>query len=148
MVFTHEIGHIIGGICGGGTLRSADLYPWRLPYSIFEPDPNPLVTLWCGPILGVLIPIGCALLIRRDWMWFIANFCLLANGLYIALAWISGDRYLDTIRLLDQGAHPLYIALYVVLTAGFGYIRFRRSCLQALKSGHGTFSSRDTTEVS
>jgi hypothetical protein len=132
MTFTHEMGHIIGGTCCGGTLQSADLMPWRLPYSIFEPDPFPLVTLWAGLILGVLLPVAVAMIVNRDWMWFIANFCVLANGAYIAAAWLSGDRYLDTPKLLEHGASPISIAVYCVLTIGFGYLGFRRSCIVAL----------------
>lgn len=131
MTLTHELGHIIGGWCSGGKLQQVDLLPWHLPYSIFDPDPLPLVTLWCGPILGVLVPLAVALLVRRDWMWFVAHFCVLANGIYIAAAWFSADRYLDTPQLLAHGAHPLTIALYCTLTIGFGYCAFRRSCLRA-----------------
>lgn len=86
MTFTHEIRHIIGGTCCGGALKSADLLPWHLPYSIFEPDPFPLVTLWAGLIIGVLAPVAIAMILQREWMWFIANFCVLANGAYIATA--------------------------------------------------------------
>jgi len=63
-------------------------------------------------------------------MWFIANFCVIANGAYIATAWLSGDRYLDTPKLLQHGAYPMTIALYCVVTIGFGYVGFRRSCVQ------------------
>ena len=132
MTFTHEMGHIIGGSCCGGTLKSADLLPWHLPYSIFEPDPFPLVTLWAGLILGVLAPTVLAMIIQREWIWFIANFCMLANGAYIATAWLSGDRYLDTPKLLEHGASPISVALYCLLTIGFGYVGFRRSCVSAL----------------
>lgn len=132
LTFTHELGHLVGGWCSGGTLKTADLLPWHLPYSIFDPDPRPLVTLWCGPILGVAIPLGLAILIRREWMWFIAHFCLLANGVYLATAWISGDRYLDTPRLLEHGASRITIGLYCLLTIGFGYAGFRRSCIRVL----------------
>ena len=132
MTFTHEMGHIVGGWCCGGTLRRADLRPWHLPYSIFDPDPMPLVTLWCGPILGVFAPLLIALVVRRDWMWFIATFCILANGVYMATAWLSPDRYLDTPRLLEHGAHPITIAVYSVLNIGFGYVGFRRSCIRVL----------------
>lgn len=134
MTFTHEMGHIIGGACCGGTLKSADLLPWHLPYSIFEPDPFPLVTLWAGLVIGVLAPMGVALVTQRDWMWFIANFCILANGAYIATAWLSGDRYLDTPRLLEHGASPISIAVYCLLTIAFGYVGFRRSCVSALSA--------------
>jgi hypothetical protein len=134
MTFTHEMGHIIGGWCCGGTLKTADLLPWHLPYSIFDPDPKPLVTLWCGPILGVVAPVGLALAIRRECIWFVANFCALANGAYIAVAWISGDRYLDTPQLLEHGAHPVTIGVYCLVALGFGYVGFRRSCIVSLTS--------------
>ena len=56
MTFVHESGHLICGFECGGTLTSADVLPWHLPDSFIEPDPHPLVTLWGGPILGVVIP--------------------------------------------------------------------------------------------
>ena len=108
--------------------------PWHLPYSIFEPDPIPLVTLWAGLIIGVLAPVAIAMILQREWMWFIANFCVLANGAYIATAWFSGDRYLDTPKLLEQGASPIAIAVYCLITIGFGYVGFRRSCVSALSA--------------
>lgn len=132
MTFVHESGHIICGSACGGTLRSVDLLPWHLPYSLFEPDPCPLITLWGGPILGVLIPLIIAFAIRKAWLLFIADFCLLANGVYLATAWLSGDRYLDTPQLLAHGAHPISIVTYCVLTIGFGYVRFRRQCMRIL----------------
>lgn len=132
MTFLHETGHILGGWCCGGTLTSADLIPWHLPYSIFDPDPHPLVTLWCGPVLGVVIPVGLAMVINREWMWFMANFCVLTNGVYLAAAWFSGDRYLDTPKLLEHGANPVTIGIYCLVTISVGYVRFRRHCLYAL----------------
>ncbi len=132
MAFTHEMGHIVGGWCGGATLQTANLLPWNLPYSIFDPDPRPLITLWCGPLLGVVAPLGLAVGIRRESTWFVANFCVLANGAYLATAWFSGDRFLDTAKLLEHGAHPITIGLYCVLTIGFGYTGFRRSCIRVL----------------
>ena len=132
MVFTHEAGHVVAGWACGGTLQHADLVPWHLPHSHFDPDPYPLVTLWGGPVLGVLVPLGIALAVRRDWMRFIASFCLLANGSYLAVAWWSGERFLDTAKLLAAGAHPAAIAAYCVLTIGAGYVGFRDACLRAL----------------
>ncbi len=134
MTLTHESGHILGGWLCGATLHSADLLPWHLPYSIFDPDPQPLITLWGGPILGVLIPLATALIIRQDWSWFIAHFCILANGVYLATSWFLGDRYLDTPKLLDHGARPATIVIYCILTIGFGYVGFRRECIRLLAS--------------
>ncbi len=132
MTFTHETGHIVGGYLSGATLQAADLLPWHLPYSIFDPDPKPLATLWSGPIIGVAVPLALAFSIRQSWMWFIANFCILANGTYLATSCLSGDRYLDAPKLLEHGAHPITIGLYCLLTIGCGYMGFRRSCLRAL----------------
>ena len=132
MTFVHEIGHIVCGYACGGTLSDADLLPWHLPYSFFEPDPYPLVTLWGGPIIGVMIPVAVAFLIRSNWMWFIAYFCLLANGTYLATAWVSSDRLLDTPKMLEHGAHPISIAIYCLLTIGIGYTGFRRHCVLVL----------------
>jgi len=130
MTLTHETGHLIGGWCCGGTLVNADLLPWHLPYSFFSPDPHPLITLWCGPILGVVMPLMTAMVVRRDWAWLIAYFCILANGAYIATAWFSGDPQLDTQKLLHHGAHPIGIVIYCALAIGAGYVGFRRSCIR------------------
>ena len=134
MTLVHESGHLICGWSCGGTLVRADLLPWHLPYSIFEPDPYPLVTLWGGPVLGVAIPFSIATLFRRDWLWFIAYFCMLANGSYLATAWFTGDRYLDTTKLLQHGAYSWSIAIYCLLNIGFGYIGFRRQCVRMLSN--------------
>lgn len=132
MLSVHECGHMLCGWSCGGSLQSFDLAPWRLPYSFFEPDPQPLITLWGGPILGALIPMIVASALKRDWAWFIAYFCVLANGTYLATAWLSGDRYLDTPKLLEHGAHPASIVLFCLLTIGIGYIGFRRLCVRML----------------
>lgn len=134
MTFTHELGHLLGGWWCGGTLTKADLLPWHLPYSLFEPDPYPLVTLWSGLIFGVVFPLALAMVLQRDEMWFIAHFCILANGAYIATGWVTGDSYLDTAQLLKHGSSPITMGLYCAVTIGFGYVGFRRSCIRTFVS--------------
>lgn len=134
MTFTHELGHLLVGWAGGGHLQEAELRPWHLPHSRFAPDPHPLATLWGGPLLGVLLPVVMATIIRTDWASFVASFSVMANGAYLALAWLSGDRWLDTPRLLAEGAWPITIGLYCLLTIGFGYWQFRKSVLKALRT--------------
>ena len=75
-----------------------------------------------------------ATVIRREWVWLIAYFCVLANGVYIAAGWLGGDQ-LDTPKLLRQGAHPITIVAYCAPTIGAGYVGFRRSCIRFWSSG-------------
>ena len=104
MCTTHECGHLLGASISGGTLQRAELRPWKLPYSIFTPDPRPLVTLWFGPLFGAVLPVLLALVLRHRWSWFVAWFCVLANGAYLATAWYAGDALLDTSRMFAAGA--------------------------------------------
>lgn len=129
MTFTHETGHLIGGYVSGANLVDYEIAPWRLPYSLHSPDPRPLVTLWAGPIAGVAIPVLLACILRCRWAWTIADFCVLANGCYLAVAWISGDHLLDTPRLLGAGASPTSIALFCIVSIGVGYVQFRSDCV-------------------
>lgn len=134
MVLTHEFGHICCGWLSGGTLAAADLRPWALPWRRFKPDPHPLVTLWGGPVLGVVVPWAAASLTRHREMWFVSHFCTLANGVYLALAWLTGDRWLDTARLLDEGASSVAVGIYCLTTICCGYVGFRRACMRLLAS--------------
>ncbi|WDQ19479.1 hypothetical protein [Rhodopirellula sp. P2] len=134
MTQTHELGHVVGGWIGGATLIEVDLRPWQLPYSIHSPDPSPLITLWSGPLLGVVVPVAFAIVANRRAWWFVADFCLLANGTYLALAWFSGEAFLDASRLFQAGASKLMVATYCLLTIGVGYPRFRNDCIWMLGS--------------
>ena len=128
MLTTHECGHILCGWCTGAVLQSYDLLPWHMPYSFFEPDPHPLITLWGGPILGVCIPVLVAFTLNRPSTWFVAYFCLLANGSYLALAWMVGDSFLDTTKLIQHGAWSVSLFAYCLVTILPGYFGFRNCC--------------------
>ncbi|WP_430451888.1 hypothetical protein [Rhodopirellula europaea] len=146
MTLTHELGHVVGGWCGGASLVDLELSPWRLPYSIHSPDPNPLLTLWSGPVLGVVVPIVFAVAIRIRVVWIVADFCLLANGSYLALAWLAGDPHLDTPRLFQSGATTFSVAAYCVVAICLGYVRFRDDCIFFLVSG-GPLGDGNTPET-
>ena len=126
MSVTHESGHILAGLLGGGTLVAFDIRPWSLPYSLLAPDPHPLVTMWAGPLLGVLLPLAFAVVVRQPGAWFLAAFCAVANGAYLATGWLTGDAWLDTTKLLEHGAWPVSIAGFCVATIGWGYPILRR----------------------
>ena len=135
MCVTHEGGHVVGGRLGGGELASFWPGPWPPPHSRFAPDPRPVLTLWAGPVLGCLIPLALAALIRRRWAWFVADFCVLANGCYLACSWITGDRLLDAPRLLAAGVSPAWVGLFAAAAGGVGYVRFRADCRAVWAAG-------------
>lgn len=143
MTTTHEVGHLIGGWISGGELQAFDLAPWRLPYSLHRPDPRPLITLWCGPIIGILLPAGIAAILRERWGWFVADFCLIANGCYLATGWYSGERYLDTSQMLQSGTPPAALAVFCGITILLGYTRFRRDCIMLMRSQESTPADSD-----
>ena len=147
MTFTHELGHIVGGVCCGGKLTDADLLPWHLPYSFFNPDPYPLVTLWCGPLLGVLVPVLIAWMIRHPWAWFVAYFCVLANGTYLSVAWYTGEGQLDAAKLIRHGAHPITIAIYCLVTISVGYRGFRHCCVGVLDDHDNDSTNAEPTST-
>lgn len=98
------------------------------------------------------MPIALAVTVRRWWCWFVADFCLLANGVYLAVAWWAGDRFLDTPRLLAAGAAPLSIIAFCSATIALGYVRFRADCVDLLSREarepptQGLEASRSKTE--
>ena len=125
MVTTHEAGHLFGGWCAGAVLKDYDIRPWRLPYSIFDPDPHPLITLWFGPMLGVTVPLLVALLFPNRMVAMVASFCLVANGLYLAVGLLSDDRWIDSQRLLEHGSSKWMIGLLSLacLLPGYPWLR-------------------------
>jgi len=117
-----------------------------LPHSHFAPDPHPLLTLWSGPFVGAVVPLLVAIAIGKPSVWFIANFCVLANGVYLAVAWFTGDPFLDTPRLLAAGASPLSIAIYCALTLGWGYPAFRGNCQALFRKKTVKLSQRNISD--
>jgi hypothetical protein len=88
------------------------------------------------------VPLAAAAVVRRRAAWFIAHFCLVANGSYLAVAWATGDRFLDTPKLLAHGAHTASVAAYCLVTLGVGYVGFRRRCIKLLSPPEPSPSSR------
>ena len=142
MTVTHELGHVVAGLIGGGRLVELELRPWKLPHSIVGGDTIPLVTLWAGPVLGTLLPLVVAAIARREAVWFVAWFCVTANSVYLLLGYFSGEPELDSTRLLAAGAHPLQIGVFVIATLPIGYIRFRNGCVRLLDGTTRPLTSR------
>ncbi|NBC11070.1 MAG: hypothetical protein GVY24_04945 [Planctomycetes bacterium] len=129
MVF-HEAGHVLGAWLTGGDVRRVVLHPLAFSRTDVNPNPAPGVVVWAGPIVGVALPLSIWLLAawRRlrvtPILRFIAGFCLLANGAYLAGG--SFDRVGDAGDMLRTGT-PI-VVLWVVggLAAASGLALWHR----------------------
>ena len=112
MMATHELGHVVGAMVSGGQVERVVLHPMTISRTDVKPNPNPLLVVWAGPLLGCLLPlvIGLAVPKRstmvRNTMLFFAGFCLLANGAYIAFG--AFDSVGDCGEMLKHGS-PIWV---------------------------------------
>ena len=134
MTLQHELGHIAVGCCSGGKLSSVELRPWCLPYSMFNPNPTPLLTLLAGPLLGCVVPLLFAWITKRPSVWFVAWFCIVANGLYLLVGAYSGDAELDSTKMIKAGTPTSVLVIASAAITVLGYVGFRNECQRVLAS--------------
>ncbi|MDZ4689579.1 MAG: M50 family metallopeptidase [Planctomycetaceae bacterium] len=108
MQAVHELGHVAGAWAVGGTVQRVVLHPLTISRTDVVDDVRPLVTVWCGPIVGALLPLLGWWLSGRcrrpldQALRFFAGFCLIANGAYLAYG--SFDGIGDAGELLKHGS--------------------------------------------
>ena len=82
MQAVHELGHVAAAIATGGTVSTVVLHPLTISRTDVAENPHPLLVVWAGPFVGVLLPAVAyavsqaarfrgAFLVR-----FFAGFCL------------------------------------------------------------------------
>jgi len=145
MQIVHEFGHVLGGWLTGGQLARVVLHPLTISRTDWAQNPNPLVEVWAGPILGVLLPLaGWFLLRRRRGVYlvrFFAGFCCIANGAYIAGG--SFDRLGDAGDLLRLGSPIWLLWLFGIVTIPLGlWLWHRQGSHFGLRSAKGKVSVR------
>ncbi len=121
----HELGHGIGAWLTGGQLAQVVLHPLTISRTDLAENPQPLLVVWAGPVLGCLLPIGAwgiAASLRWPWAYllrFFAGFCLIANGAYIAAG--SLGRVGDAGVMLRHGSPTWSLWAFgaVTIPAGF-----------------------------
>ena len=130
MQAVHESGHILGAWLTGGGVARVVLYPLTLSRTDLADNPSPLGVVWAGPIVGVAVPLllwgiaAAAQLPSAFVLRFFAGFCLLANGLYIAIG--SFDRVGDCGEMLRHGSEPWLLWLFGAVTAPVGLCLWHR----------------------
>jgi hypothetical protein len=139
MQAVHELGHVVGAWLTGGTVERLVLHPLAISRTDVAPNPEPLVVVWAGPLVGILVPLaawGILAAARSPGAWaarFFAGFCLLANGLYIGIGSFDGvgdagdmlqaGSPIGTLWLFGLIAAPAGLALWNGLGKWFGFGR-------------------------
>ncbi len=108
----HELGHVVAGWSTGGTVTKVVVHPLAISRTDVSPNPHPLIVVWAGPLLGVILPmviwgIFWAAKLPGDYLArFFAGFCLIANGAYIAAG--SFGQIADAGDMLRHGS-PIWL---------------------------------------
>jgi hypothetical protein len=124
MQMVHELGHVCGAWMTGGSVERVVLHPLTISRTDVAPNPHPLLVVWAGPIIGILLPmlfwlaaaglrLQAAFLLR-----FFAGFCLLANGLYIGIGSFHGVG--DCGEMLRHGSAIGHLWMFGAVTAPVG----------------------------
>jgi hypothetical protein len=91
MMLVHECGHVVGAVATGGKVRRVVWHPAVISRTDVRPNPQPLIEVSAGPVLGSVVPVGIAVaasLIRLRvayLIWVVAGLCLIANGAYVGI---------------------------------------------------------------
>src|SRR5262245_24424588 len=124
MQAVHELGHAAAAWWTGAKVVAVVLHPLAISRTDVDPNPQPLVVAWGGPLVGSIVPLaiwGLAAALRLRLVWlarFFAGFCLLANGLYIGVGSFGGIG--DAGDLLKGGAPPWTLWLFGAIAAPAG----------------------------
>ena len=124
MQAVHELGHVLGAWITGATVTKVALHPAIISRTDLGVNPRPLVVVWAGPILGATVPLLTFVVAKLrgapgGYLFrFFAGFCLISNGVYIALG--PADGAADTGVMMQYGSPRWIMALFGLLTAPLG----------------------------
>jgi hypothetical protein len=120
----HEFGHMLGAWFSGGHVTKVVWHPLTISQTDLDYNPIPLLVVWAGPVIGVLVPLllwGVAAGVRIGGAFvfrLFAGFCLIANGAYIAFG--SFDRIGDCGQMLRHGSPIWSLWLFGAVTIPAG----------------------------
>ena len=125
MMAIHELGHILSTKLNGGVIDSVELRPWMLSQTERHGSAHELMDIWAGPLFGSLAPVLIWLMGRklnerpRYYAAAWAGICLIINGMYLALGWLTGEAN-DSGEIVEAGTSPILIVLVGAALAGSG----------------------------
>jgi hypothetical protein len=96
MQVAHELGHVLGALLTGGEIAEVVLHPLTISHTVMIDNPHPLLVVWAGPLVGVILPLslwGLLSAMRVSGAFvarFVAGFCLIANGSHLGVGSFRG----------------------------------------------------------
>jgi hypothetical protein len=120
----HELGHVAAAWLTGGRVTNVALHPLSTSRTDVAPNPHPLAVVWAGPLAGVAAPVAAWGLAARGRLRgtyvlrFLAGFCLVANGAYIAGGSFHGVG--DCGEMLRNGTPAWLLWLFGAATVPLG----------------------------
>jgi hypothetical protein len=124
MMAVHEFGHVGATLALGGTVAKVVLHPLTISRTDVFVNPRPLIVVWAGPLVGALLPLVLAMIMkagRAPWAYlfqFFAGFCLIANGAYIGVGSFQGIG--DAGEMLRHGSPIWLLWLFGLLALPLG----------------------------
>ncbi|MBN1911255.1 MAG: M50 family metallopeptidase [Pirellulales bacterium] len=130
MQAVHELGHVVGAWVTGGRVERVVLHPAVFSQTDLAANPHPLLVVWAGPVVGVVLPL-CVFLLAQAYRapgvylfrWF-AGFCLIANGVYIAFGPSHGGA--DSGVMTAHGTARGVMVLFGLATVPLGLYLWHR----------------------
>lgn len=124
MTAAHELGHVLGAWGTKGAVSRVVIHPLAISRTDVDPNPQPFIVAWSGPLAGVVLPLLMWVALRR---WraaflfrFFAGFCCVANGSYLGLGSFGGIG--DAGTLLQSGAPVWTLWLFGAVTVPIGFV--------------------------
>ncbi len=146
MQAVHELGHVLGGRATGGQVAQVVLHPFTISRTDMAHNPHPLVEVWAGPLIGSILPlivflIAAMLRCPGTYLFrFFAGFCLVANGIYIGVAWMM-EGGADASVMVMHGSPIWTLVLFGFATVPLGlYLWHRQGPHFGLGSAEGRVS--------
>lgn len=130
MQAVHESGHVVGAWLTGGQIAKVVLHPLTISRTDLSHNPSPLVVVWAGPMVGVIVPVILWLVVAACQFAgaflprFFAGFCLIANGAYIGAG--SFGPVGDCQEMLRHGSPIWLLWLFGMFTLPAGLLLWNR----------------------
>ena len=130
MMAVHEAGHVLHAWASRGTVSAVRVPLAGFSITEYSTNPHPHFVAWGGAVWGSMLPL-LAWALFRTFRWpgrraaqFFAGFCLIANGVYLGVGWIT--RAGDAGDILNHGT-PVWVlvAFGAVATAAGLYLWHR-----------------------